>query len=373
MVASLGLVGLVGGGAAAAAGGYALWALFKRLSDPRWWWNARRGSRLEVASREGWEETLIHGTVVPGWERVREEFEENFRVRGELGAAVCIYHRGECVVDLWGGYRDRASQAAWERDTLCPVFSTTKGVSAFGLAIQKSRGLVDFDQPVARYWPEFAAQGKEAVTVRQLVGHQTGIAGPTPPIALETLKDPAATRAFFANVAMEPGWVPGDYKGYMAVTLGNYESALVASTDPGGRTMGAFLRDELFDKLGVADEIYIGVPPSVPDARFATLDGQSGLEPLFADSWPEGFMRRLLLQPSSYTARAFANPRLSAMPSVLDYDRRDVKELEFPAANGNATARAIAQIYAAAERTLNDPDLTSTPLARRGKWFESHH
>ena len=337
---------------------YGVYTVIKRRRDPRWWWNARRGGPTEVTSRADWENSLIHGFVAPGWERVKREFIENFRSRGDLGAAVCVYYRGEKVVDLWGGNRNRKGDE-WEENTLVPIYSSTKGVSAFGLAIQASRGLIDFNEPVARYWPEFAAHGKGNVTVRQLVGHQVGLAGPSPPIDLKTLRDPKATRDFFANVKME--WeIPGDRKGYMAVTLGNYESALVQQTDAAGRTMGTFLREELFSKLGIEDEIYIGVPPSIPDERFATIDGMSGLEPLFVDSMPDGFVSRLLLQPNSYTGRAFANPRLSLMPGVLDYNRRDVKELEFPAANGNSTARAVAQIYAAAERVLNNPEPSPT-------------
>ena len=161
---------------------------------------------------------------------------------------------------------------------------------------------------------------------------------------------------------------PGDYKGYMAVTLGNFESALVQMSDgERRRSAGEFLRDECFAPLGIEDEIYVGTPASVPDARFAVIDGMSGLEPLFADSFPPGFVRRLLLEPRSYTARAFANPRLSALPSVLDYNRREVKEIELPAANGNATARAVATLYAAAERAINDPALASCALARRAR------
>ncbi|EOD04833.1 hypothetical protein EMIHUDRAFT_220608 [Emiliania huxleyi CCMP1516] len=231
---------------------------------------------------------------------------------------------GVKVVDLWGGYRDRGAQAPWEEPTLAPVFSTTKGVTAFALAIQKSRGAIDYDGKVAQWWPEFAQNGKEDVTVRQLISHECGLAGPAPPIALATLRDKAATRAFFAAAPME--WrTPGDYKGYMAVTLGNFESALVQMSDgERRRSAGELLRDECFAPLGIEDEIYVGTPASVPDARFAVIDGMSGLEPLFADSFPPGFVRRLLLEPRSYTARAFANPRLSAPPSVLDYNRREL-------------------------------------------------
>lgn len=337
--------------AAAAAAVYTYYTF-----DPRWWWKRRGRSPLEVNKRPGWEESLIHGFAKPGWEAVREEFVENFRRRGELGAAICVRFQGEVVVDLWGGYRDRAAQSEWERKTLVPIFSATKGVSAIAVALQHSRGKIGFDSRVADYWPEFAQNGKGEVTVRQLLDHACGLAGPSPPIALDTLADKDATRAFFAAVKMEPDWAPGDKKGYMAVTLGNYESALVQATDDDGarRSAGEFLRDEVFTPLGVQSEFFVGVGvKELPDERFAQLDGMSGLEPLWVTSYPPGFMRRMLLQPGSYTARAFANPRLSAMTSVLDFNRRKVKEVEFPAANGQATARALAAIYSAAERAAS--------------------
>ena len=218
---------------------------------------------------------------------------------------------------------------------MVPIFSTTKGVTAMAIALQHSRGRIDFDEKVSAYWPDFAQNGKEDVTVRQLIGHECGLAGPSPPIALATLSDKDATRDFFAQVKME--WdTPGDKKGYMAVTLGNYESCIIQMTDEQakrgepGRTAGQYLRDEIFIPLGVEGEIYVGLPKDIPDDRFAQLDGMSGIEPLFCSTYPAGFMRKLLLQPSTYTARAFANPRLAAMPGVMDFNRRDIKEVEFP-------------------------------------------
>ena len=120
---------------------------------------------------------VISGSVEPGFEEVREEFRRNFAERDELGAAVAAYVRGEKVVDLWGGYRDRHRQERWEEDTLVLVYSTSKGMSGIAVALAHSRGLLEYDERVAAYWPEFAQNGKDQVTVRQLLAHQAGLSG----------------------------------------------------------------------------------------------------------------------------------------------------------------------------------------------------
>src|SRR5579872_635069 len=117
----------------------------------------------------------VQGMVAPGFESVREEFDRNFTERGELGAACAVYYRGKPVVDLWGGIRNKVTGDLWEEDTLVPVFSSTKGMASMGVAVAHSRGLFDYDERVATYWPEFAQAGKANVTVRQLLSHQAGV------------------------------------------------------------------------------------------------------------------------------------------------------------------------------------------------------
>ena len=117
----------------------------------------------------------ISGHVKPGFEAVREAFVENFARRNELGAACCIYYCGEKVVDLWGGVRTKLTGEPWEEDTMVCVYSTTKGLSGLALALAHSRGLFDYDERISKYWPEFAQQGKDEITVRQLLAHQAGL------------------------------------------------------------------------------------------------------------------------------------------------------------------------------------------------------
>jgi len=118
---------------------------------------------------------MVGGAADEGYGPVADAFRANFAERGELGAACAVYRDGRKVVDLWGGHRDAVTRAPWEQDTLVPMFSTTKGVASMALAVAHSRGLLDYDEAVARYWPEFGAAGKERVTVRQLLSHQAGL------------------------------------------------------------------------------------------------------------------------------------------------------------------------------------------------------
>src|SRR5690606_28292 len=132
-------------------------------------------TRARVRDRAEGRSPTVDGTVAPGFEPVRDAFADKFARRGELGGAVCVVVAGQVVVDLWGGVRDRASGAPWTADAMTVVHSTTKGLSAMVLALLHSRGLLDYDERVAAYWPGFGQAGKERITVRQLLAHQAGL------------------------------------------------------------------------------------------------------------------------------------------------------------------------------------------------------
>src|SRR6266567_8373475 len=129
----------------------------------------------KVMSMANARHSRIHGHVSKGFEAVREAFVENFSRRRELGAACCVYRHGKKVVDLWGGIRNGATGEPWQEDTMVIVHSATKGLAAMTLAIAHSRGWLDYEERVCKYWPEFAQQGKERITVRQLLAHQAGL------------------------------------------------------------------------------------------------------------------------------------------------------------------------------------------------------
>lgn len=205
--------------------------------------------------------------VAPGFENVRAEFERNFAERGEIGAAVAAYWRGERVVNLWGGRRTPQGDAPWNQDTMVVVQSATKGLSAMTLAVANARGWLDYDAPVARYWPEFAQNGKAGTTVRQLLGHEAGLVLLDEKLTLEKLRDLNGMAAVLAR--QRPAWPPGARHGYHTITLGLYMQELIRRVDPARRTLGRFFHDEIAVPLDL--EFYIGLPKAIPDDRLALV------------------------------------------------------------------------------------------------------
>lgn len=283
----------------------------------------------------------ICGWVAPGFEEVEVEFRRNFAERGEVGAACAAYHRGEKVVDLWGGYRDARRRAPWQEDTLVLVFSATKGLAAMTLALAHSRGWLDYDERVATYWPEFAQQGKEQVTVRQLLSHQAGLCVVDEPLRLDTLADPEALATVLAK--QKPAWEPGSRQGYHALSLGWYEGALLRRVDPQHRTLGQFFQDEIARPLGI--EFYIGLPQEVPNSRLAALKLPS-LSGLFRAKDGTRPFFKAMCSPRSLTFQAFANPRPTLENLKALKDRRFLA-LENPAFTGVGQVRAMARAYGA--------------------------
>ena len=159
---------------------------------------------------------VVQGHVSRGFEAVREAFAENFARRRELGGACCAYHRGEKVVDLWGGIRNKQTGEPWEQDTMVIVHSATKGLAAMTLAIAHSRGWLDYEERVARYWPEFAQQGKEKITVRQLLAHQAGLFAIDEPVDRSVVAD--LDRLAVVLARQKPAWEPGTRQAYHALT-----------------------------------------------------------------------------------------------------------------------------------------------------------
>lgn len=281
----------------------------------------------------------IHGDVAAGYESVAEAFGENFTERNELGAAIAVVRDGEVVVDLWGGHRDKKRTAPWQRDTLVPVWSTTKGMAATAMAVAHSRGLFDLEATVASYWPEFAQAGKEAITVRQLLEHEAGLPVIDTPLDIGTIADADRFGAILA--AQAPKWVPGAAQGYHAQSLGWYESQLLRRVDPSERTIGRFFADEVANPLGV--DFCIGLPASVPMDRVATfVGGRKAAMALHAHEVPWPLLRRMM-NPRSMTFKAFTNPK--AITKLPDINKRELLEVELPSVNGTGTARALAEVY----------------------------
>jgi CubicO group peptidase (beta-lactamase class C family) len=287
------------------------------------------------------EKPTVHGEVASGFEPVADAFRRNFERHGEIGAAVAVYAGERPVVDLWAGFRDRRRTLPWERDTIVPVFSSTKGMAAFTVATAVAKGLLDYEQPVAKYWPEFAAHGKEAITVRQLIDHQAGLSGLGEIVRLPQLADLDGLARILA--AQRPAWRPGTRHGYHAITLGLYQGELLRRVDPHHRTLGRIFAEDIAAPLGV--DFCIGLPAEQSMDRIAAMSATRGLDVL-------RYERDLPLRIGAeiYAGRglshaALTNPRCGAPARAT---RREFLEVELPGSNGVGNARALAKVYGAA-------------------------
>ena len=295
----------------------------------------------------------VCGNVAPGFEEVRDQFARNFTERGEIGAAVSAYWHGQKVVDLWGGRRSPHGDVPWKEDTMVVVFSTTKGLSAMTLALANARGLLNYDAPIANYWPEFAQNGKAAVTVRQLLAHETGLVVLDEKLTLDKLRDLDALAELLAR--QTPAWPPGTRRGYHALTLGMYMQELIRRVDPQHRTLGRFFHEEIAVPLGL--EFYIGLPHDIPDARIAELKTLSWTGALLALPRTPATLLKKMLVPNSLLRR-------SLYIEGQNWNQRRWLEIELPAGNGVGTARSIARAYSAFAEGGAELGLTPETLER---------
>lgn len=312
----------------------------------------------------------IFGHVASGFEPVRAAFEENFRLRGEIGAACAAVVEGEVVVDLWGGVLDAARpDEPWREDSLVVVYSMTKGLAAMVVALAHSRGQIDYDAPVAQYWQEFAQNGKDRVTVRQLLGHEAGLCAIDESLHWETLADLDRLASILAK--QKPAWRVGERHGYHSLSIGLYENELVRRVDPAHRTIGQILREDVCEPLDA--ELYIGLPQAVPEDRLATLHAGARADMFRAlDTLTPAFVFASVV-PGNITYKTFRNPRLK---SALELAARPWLDLELAAANGVASARGAAKAYGAfavgggklgiSKRTLDELE-AEPPLPRKGR------
>ncbi|WP_438485289.1 serine hydrolase domain-containing protein [Streptomyces sp. S186] len=318
------------------------------------------------------EAATVNGRCAPGFEGVRAAFEENFRAGRELGAAVAVMLDGEPVVDLWAGRAD-ADGRPWERDTLVNVYSTTKGMTALCAHLLVDRGELDLDAPVARYWPEFARAGKEALPVRWLLCHRAGLPAPREPLAEGRAYDWEYVCDALANT--QPWWEPGTAQGYHATTFGYLVGEVVRRIT--GQSLGTFLRREITGPLGA--DLFVGTP-AAEHPRCADMVGQLD-EALFDQRYPD------LPNPPVH---GIADHPLAPVTLALRYvpigdvNSAAYRSAEIPAGNGHATARGLAAVYAAlaggrlvgpatleamrsSQSRPDEPDLTLGAFAPEGR------
>ncbi len=291
----------------------------------------------------------IRGHCDERFSAVRAAFEANFLADEELGASAAVTVEGQYVVDLWAGKRNHNSDP-WEKDTIVNVYSTTKTMASICILMLADRGVIDFEAPVADYWPEFARNGKDSVLVRHVMTHQTGCSGFPRPVTPEELYDHDLMADLLAG--MQPWWEPGTAPGYHAVTQGTLQAELLRRTD--GRTIGTFFRDEVTGPLNA--DFHIGLPLS-EGHRVAQLDvPQGGIDQIV-----EG-------QPDSIALRTFRSCRLDGTETETDEWRR----AEIPAAGGIGNARSISRVHSAIACggtidgiTLMNPETIEAALERQ--------
>ena len=284
----------------------------------------------------------VEGHCDPRFEPLRDAFRLNFAERGELGAAVCVMVDNNVVADLCGGWADQEQGRPWQQDTLVNMFSVGKGLVAAGAARLAGQGTLDLDAPVAACWPEFAAAGKDAITVRQLLSHQAGLPSVRrrlPPGAM--LDWPAMTAAL---AGQEPWWEPGTAHGYHVNTFGFLTGEVIRRVT--GSTVGALLRDEIAGPLGA--DVHIGLPGSEHE-RVATFIWKG---PPPAEDEPPDLDSAQLMEHNSYY-----NPGGLSGAGVINTPQW--RSAECPSTNAHGTARGVARVYAAlinpASKAIVDP------------------
>ena len=275
-------------------------------------------------------EINMHGFVADSFGPVRDAFEANFASGADVGASCCATVDGEIVVDLWGGFADEAKTRPWEKDTILNVYSTTKTMTALTALLLADRGELDFDAPVARYWPEFAANGKEGIKVSHLMSHSAGLSGWKEPVTVaEDLYDWEKMTSLLA--AQAPLWEPGTASGYHMATFGYLIGEVVRRIS--GKSLGTMFREEIAEPLGA--DFFIGLPAS-EDSRVADI---------LPFVMPESTGKMELNEIEKIT---FMN-----LPRDLDIwgsttsrlNTRAWRAAEIPALNGHGNARSIAEIH----------------------------
>ena len=283
----------------------------------------------------------INGFVAPGYEPVLEVFKENFLKRDEIGAACAVFRGRTPVVDLWGGYRDKEKTELWQADTMACVHSSTKAIMAIAMAMAASRGYFRLDDTVASHWPEFAQNGKQDITIRQILDHSAGLPVVEELLTLEQLADYEGLGEILARQKTQ--WEPGTRHGYHGWTIGMYSNEIMRRTDPQGRTVGEFVREEILPFL--KEEFYIGLPDAIPDDRIATEIVTSKAMLAAVLSSPLTMLAMMLparLRKNSLMMDMLNNP---AEAGQLDqFGTRELRRIELPGGNGIGTARAMAHI-----------------------------
>ena len=266
----------------------------------------------------------IHGECDPQFSKVKETFEKLYREDREIGSCFAVYKDGNPLVDLWGGFQDKDKTKPWQKDNLVTVYSTTKGVAAFCIALAMEKGLLKYEEKVSTYWPEFASNGKEEITIGMLMSHQAGICSPE----TRNVDDYYNQNLMAEKLAgMTPIWEPGTASGYHSMTFGWLTSELILRVT--GKSLGTFFREEVGDQHEI--DFFIGLPES-EDHRVAELV-------------PFDIVRN---ENSEQQQVQLTDAQKSQRNSAGTLDIQNTKEwrqAEIPSANGQGNAGGLAKLY----------------------------
>ncbi len=270
----------------------------------------------------------IHGFCDEKFSAVKEAFAKNFETDGDIGASFAATLNGKFVVDIWGGHADKAKSRPWEKDTIVNVFSTTKVMTIICALMLVDRGQLDLDAPVAKYWPEFAQNGKEKILVRQIFSHTSGLAGWEEKIEMKDFYN--WDKAVSLLAAQKPWWEPGTKSGYHGITHGYLLGELVRRIT--GKSLGTFFKEEVSGPLNADFHIGFG---QEHDSRVADL-----IPYVLPQKGEPGYME---MDPQSFFGRVFANPVID----IEETKTRGWRAAEIPAAGGHGNARSVARIGSA--------------------------
>lgn len=272
--------------------------------------------------------TDIHGTHDARFDEVRAALEKNVDSGDELGASLVVDLDGDVVVDLWGGFRDQSRTVPWDEHTITNVWSTTKTVTSLAALMLVDRGDLDVHAPVARYWPEFAANGKEDVEVRHLLSHTSGVSGLDQPAAVEDLYDLETSTARMA--AQAPWWTPGTASGYHAANFGHLVGEVVRRVS--GKPLKAFVAEEIAGPLGA-------------DFRIGAAEADWGRIADVVPPPPAEF-DLVALGADSVIVKTLTGPVIDANVANTPAWRR----ADLGAVNGHGNARSVARMLSALAR-----------------------
>lgn len=249
----------------------------------------------------------------------------------QRGASLCVQIAGETVIDVWGGVIDRHAEQLWQRDTLVNIFSSGKPVAAVVLLQMVAEGRLQLDTPLAEYWPEFALQGKQQITLRHILSHQSGVSAVLEPLAPEAFFD--WERMVTAVENTPPWWTPGHAHGYAPMTYGWLVGELIRRVD--GCEPGEAIAKRIAQPLQL--DLYLGLT----ERELPLVGDVMRMKGVFGDATSLRLMKAMGNEPQGITAKAFANP-----PSMMSSTNKlQWRQMQQPAANAHSTARGLAGFY----------------------------